>query len=195
MLLLQDSLVLPSTVPGWLPEALFWVAVAALVAVVVCALGVWSVVGRLASLAQDTKRLGTLERVSEDLSRLSNEREELDLRRIEHVLVDMRDAHVRLEEALLRTLESQTAGAEREMSVPHAVPDSLSERVVNRLLSLGFSQVQLVTPIEEVQALCETDGDVVIEAKRNGVLHKGRVLVRQGRLAEVEVQPFYAIFP
>ena len=189
---------LTATAPDWLPEALFWVVVALFVACVAAAVGVWTIAGRLSALARDTRRLGHLERLSEDLGRISQEREGLDLRRVEHVLVDLREGQARLEDALLRTLEMQRAsnGAEGEVLHPHVPNEALAERVVNRLLSLGFGQVQLVSSIEEIQALApDGDGEVVVEAKKNGVLHKGRVLVRKGRLAEVEVQPTYAIFP
>lgn len=186
---------LTSDLASWLPEALLWVALAALIVLVVTAVGVWTLISRLSVLAGDTRRLGILERIAEDLGRVTHEREDLDLHRIEHVLVDIRTAQVRLEEALLRTLEAQAAGSERDLLAPQAAPESLAERVVNRLLSLGFGQIQLVTPVEEIQALNSEDGEVIVEVKRAGVLHKGRVLVRGGRLAEVEVQPSYAIFP
>lgn len=189
------SLAQAEPLPDWLPETLLWVCVAILAAAVAAAVGVWALIGRLQGLREDTRRLGALERLSEDLGRLSSEREDLDLRRIEHVLVDLRDAQVRLEEALLRTLETRAPTTERAVLLPHAGTQSLAERVVNRLLSLGFDQVQLVTPLEAIQDLAEADGSVVVEAKKSGVLHKGRVLVREGRLAEVEVQPSYEIFP
>ena len=38
-------------------------------------------------------------------------------------------------------------------------------------------------------------GDVVVEARREGVLCKGRVRIRAGRIDSVQLQPAFPIFP
>ena len=73
--------------------------------------------------------------------------------------------------------------------------ETVAERVTNRLLALGFEQIQIVTRSEKLAELQRNDGEVLVEAKREGVLHKGRVDLRAGRLADVEMNPAYSIFP
>ena len=48
---------------------------------------------------------------------------------------------------------------------------------------------------EKLLELVARDGEILIEANKSGVLHKGRVLVRSGRIANVELHPAYSIFP
>jgi hypothetical protein len=117
-------------------------------------------------------------------------RESLDLRRIEHVLVDVRDGQQRVEDALLRTVERTAPG------LPTAEgPDGLLERVVNRLLALGYERIQVLGGSAALAALGDDRGEVPIEAHKAGVLHKGRVIVQAGRILEVEIEPPYALFP
>jgi hypothetical protein len=124
-------------------------------------------------------------------------RESLDLRRIEHVLVDLRDDQQRVEDALLRTIELGLREREDPPAAASAAldVDTLIERVTNRLLSLGFERVQVLADREALAALGGARGEVPLEARRAGVLHKGRALVQGGRIVDVEMQPPYAMFP
>jgi hypothetical protein len=38
-------------------------------------------------------------------------------------------------------------------------------------------------------------GDVLVEARREGALCKGRVRIRSGRIESVQLQPAFPIFP
>lgn len=187
--------------PGWLGDALLWLAVAGVFLLAVAAAGVWALVARTRALAGEAGRLDALEAIRSRLDQLLAERSDLDLRRLEHVLLDVRDAQLRLEDALLRSIEAGRAGREDAASgvlvpVPRGDPsEAIGERVTNRLLALGYQQVQIVTRAEKLAELAAQDGDVLIEARRDGVLHKGRVGVRSGRLANVEIHPAYSIFP
>ena len=183
-------------VPEWMGETAFWLSVGSFLAASAAAAGVWTLVARLRDLAAAGGRLATLAEIDQKLGRLVAARDDLDLRRLEHLLVDVRDTQRRLEDGLLRTTEM--AHAARAPGTDLAVaagPDSIGERIVNRLLALGFEQVQIVTRAEKMSELLRRDGDVLVEARRGGVLHKGRVILRSGRLADVEVHPAYSIFP
>ncbi len=188
----------PTTAPDWLPYALFAAAVIAAAAAVAAAIGVWLVAARTRSLDGRAAALDRVEAIAGDVKRLADDRGDLDLRRVEHVLIELRDAQVRLEDALLRHAEATRGalvrGAETSaLAVP--APGALGESAVNRLIALGYERVQLVTRSEKLAELGAKDGEILVEARRDGVLHKGRVLVRAGRIANVEMHPAYSIFP
>lgn len=169
-------------------------------------------------LARLTKRVESLERArggAEELARIAGSVQklvdahaELDLRRIEHALYDVRDAHKRLEDRLLASLEarasvegalSAAAGSERSAGAlapaSHAVAGLLAERIVTRLLALGYERIQFVTPLAEVARLSASDGEVAVEARRDGAACKGRVIVRGGAIADLALQSAYSTFP
>ncbi len=191
--LLQTSALLP----GGLDQPLAWIALALLVVATVAAIGVWALVSHVRALRGDAARLTLLEELDQKVGRLVAERDDLDLRRIEHVLIDLRDAQARLEEQLVRVVER---GGVREVQPGTAlasVPDgeSIAERVTNRLLALGYERVQLVTRTAELAAALRDDGEVLVEAKKDGVLHKGRLVLQGGRIADVDLNPAYSVFP
>jgi len=188
---LQDVVPAP-LVPGWWPEAVLWLGLALLVAGAVAAAGVWSVVRRLERLRGELRRLETLDELQRNVARWLAERDDLDLRRIEHILIDLRDGSRRVEEQLLRAGELR---AEASDTLVPAVAPSVGERVVNRLVALGYERVELVTPFQELEAMAASGGDVVVEARREGVLCKGRVRVRAGRIEAVQLQPALSVFP
>jgi hypothetical protein len=195
MLFFQDEGgALASGPTGWLPEATF----ALLFVLVALALAgvalLWLIVGRLRALEGRAAVLERIEDIQASLARLLKERDDLDLRRMEHLLVDLRETQERLEDALLRTVEGAHARSETQAIVPHG-PEDVGERIVNRLLALGFERVQIVTRSEKLVELAQSGGEVLVEARRQGVLHKGRVVIRGGRISDVEVHPAYSIFP
>ena len=186
-----------TVLPAWAASTLPWLALALVIAAAAGAVGTWMLLARVRELERLGGKLDALERLESGLAKLALERGDLDLRRIEHALLEIRDLQKRLEDALLRTMQAARAPAGAAPSAGEGAA-SLSERVVTRLLALGYERVQLVTPQAEIEELCASaapSGDVLVEARRNGVLCKGRVSVRGGVLAEVEMQPAYAVFP
>jgi len=189
-MILQDGASGP--LPGWWPEALLWLMAGILLAATAAALCAWALLQRLNSLGQEAKTLAVLHDLKRTLDRWLAAREDLDLRRIEHLLIELRDGSRRLEESLLRGQEQRSS--ETEALVPRPNP-GLGERVVNRLLALGYERVELVAGSEELAALDGADGDILVEARRDGVLCKGKVRVRGGRIDAVHVQPAFPVFP
>ena len=179
--------------PEWWPEAVLWLGLALLVAGVAAAVGAWAIVRRLAELRAGLRHLENLQELQRTLERLLAQRDDLDLRRIEHLLIDLRDAAKRAEELILRGEERRAVAAD-DVLVPVGVP-GLGERIVNRLVALGYERIELVTPSAEIEALAHGSGDVVVEARRDGVLCKGRVRVRAGRIDLVQLQSAFSIFP
>jgi hypothetical protein len=179
-------------VPEWWPDAVLWLGLALFLGVAAAAAGAWALVLRLERLQGELARLAKLEEIERQLARWLGERDDLDLRRLEHLLVDLRDGSKRVEELLLRAgeLRSESSSA----LVPLAAPN-LGERVVNRLVALGYERVELVTPHQELESFAGGAGDVLVEARRDGVLCKGRVRIRAGRIDAVQLQPAFSAFP
>jgi len=199
MLFFQDEAgKLAGGASAWHAEGLFWLGLAAVLVLALATVGIWTLVLRLSELRRGSERLRRLDEIQAALERLVADRDDLDLRRIEHVLIDVRDGSRRLEDALLRSLELSRGAAPAPASaeiVPYGARDGLGERVTNRLLALGYERVQIVTRAEKLLELAAHDGEVLVEARRGGVLHKGRILVRGGQLSDVEMNPAYSIFP
>lgn len=179
---------------GWMPEAAFALLIVLVVLATAAAVLAWLLLAELKKVGARAEPLARVEDIHAALARLLNERSDLDLRRVEHLLVDLRETQERLEDALLRAVEGRQGRADSAALVP-AAPDDLGERVVNRLLALGFERVQIVTRPEKLVELARGGGEVLVEARRQGVLHKGRVVIRGGRITDVEVHPAYSIFP
>ena len=182
---------LPQTVPiDGLAETLPWLVLALFLAVLACVAALWMLVARSKALAQSLRGLDRLDEIKSALARLLESHGELDLRRLEHVLLDIRDGQRRVEERLLSVVEgtrSSRAQAGALELVPALDSNALADRVVTRLLALGYERVQLVTPPAELAALVAGDGDILVEARRDGAPCKGRILVRSGMLADVQL--------
>lgn len=184
--------------PDWLLAGLPWVVLVFALLAAASAVALWMLVAHARGFERLERRLDALDELAALLRKLSAEREDIDLRRLEHVVVDIRDGQKRTADVLLRAVEAQVqqAAAERNGSPPAALPGpTLGERVVNRLLALGYERVQIVSPPEALGELQSKSGEVLVEAHRQGALHKGRVLVRAGTISDVELQPSYSIFP
>lgn len=159
----------------------------------------------VAALRRLEKRLGSLDRLQgleSALQKLAEREAAIDLRRTEHVLLDVRDHLKRLEDRLLAVAESrarESARAPSDELVPATAGASASsvvtDRILTRLLALGYERIQIVTSAEDLALLGSTEGVVIVEARRDGALCKGRVRVARGLVGAVEVQPAYSAFP
>lgn len=185
---------LAAAVPEWWPEAVLWLVLAGVVAAGAAALGAWALVRRLEEARAGLRALDSLEEIQRTLARVLAQRGDLDLKRIEHLLVDLRDGSKRLEELLARTEEFRASAHANDALVPALAP-ALGERVLNRLTALGYEKIEIVTPNEELESFAAASGDVRVEARRDGVLCKGRVRVRGGRIDSVQLQPAFPVFP
>lgn len=180
------------------PEALPWIALALLVAVVASTALLYSQIARQAAAQRTGNADAQLAEIAALLKTLANAQTGLDLRRLEHVLIDIRDGQKRVEDRLLATLEARSGGAASRTAlepVGSAVATALPERIVTRLLALGYERIQFVTPLADVQKLSAMDGEVLVEARRDGAACKGRVILRGGTIADLQIQSAYSIFP
>ena len=184
-----------SAAPEWLDASVPWLLGALVLAATIGAIGVWTLVARVRELQQVARRFDALEAIQAQVSKLVSDRGDLDLRRVEHVLLELRDAARRLEDSLLRATQTSRSSA---LAISGANAASLSDRVIDRLLAHGYVHVQIVTTLAELERIFDADGqvgEVLVEARHNGVLCKGRVLVRNGAVTEVELKPAYSMFP
>jgi len=175
-----------------------WVALAACVLIALSAIAAWTLVVRLKNIEARLRELDRLAEIKSAMQPLVDGHGDLDLRRVEHVLIDIRDGQRRVEERLLAVIESsQQRGIHSSAIEPAAAASAsaLADRVVTRLLALGYERVQLVTPREDLARLVQGDGEVLVEARRDGASCKGRVSVRGGVLSDVQIQAAYSAFP
>jgi hypothetical protein len=201
------ALAVPLAESEWGAAALPFLAGLAVVLAGAIAFGVWGILARLDKFDALTQKLEALEQIRSALQALAKERSDLDLRRIEHVLIEMRDGQRRLEDAILRATQSALQGAlqgarrsgahDDPSAAALANPDDPAQRILARVLAQGFERVQIVPDSAEIQRLIAAGGlqEVLVEARRNGVLCKGRVLLRDGAVTDVELTPAYTMFP
>jgi len=95
-------------------------------------------------------------------------------------LADLRDA-----------LRSNEGGAPAE----RAGPAGVVERIQTRLLAMGYTDPVVVSTGDEISSAVESGGALVVEARRAGSVHKGRVVIDGGAIAGVELRPSHDIFP
>jgi hypothetical protein len=163
----------------------------------------WSLSSRQRVLDKVLARLDGLAEIQSQIASLAASGSELDLRRLEHVLIDIREGHKRLEERLLQIAETSHHSASGETPEPAAgdprrsAGSGLSERVMNRLLAMGYERIQILTTIEEIDALSapSREGELLVEARRAGAVCKGRVAIRAGSIVAVELKSAHAMFP
>jgi hypothetical protein len=160
---------------------------------------------RLARMEQSLSALGALESTARSVEKLAARETELDLRRLEHVLIDLRDGQRRTEDRLLSLLENGRAGGGPSGALVGAHVGALvgaqisgpelQERILTRLLALGYERIVFITSAPEIAALPNLEGPVLVEARRDGVACKGRVILRAGSIHDVQMQSAYSAFP
>jgi len=169
-----------------------------------CAAAVWVLVVRLGKVEKKLAPLDRLEEIQKAITKTQEEASALDLRRIEHALIDIRDGQKRVEDRTLAVLEAAQGGPRIPGALATAGAGSgaasggaLADRIVTRLLALGYERIQLVTPLAKIAELAAgtTDGEVSVEARRDGAACKGRLFVKQGAIADVQIQSAYSVFP
>lgn len=164
---------------------------------------VWVLVQRQRVVEDRLTRLDRLDEIRTLLARIAESGGDLDLRRLEHVLIDIREGQKRLEQRLLQLAESASTSFQEERSSGAREPErspitSLTERVTNRLLAMGYERIQILSSTEEIAQLLDQeggDGDLLVQARRAGATCKGRVAVNGGVIAGVELKSAHSMFP
>ncbi|MHC4378591.1 MAG: hypothetical protein ACYS26_18485 [Planctomycetota bacterium] len=179
-----------------------WLAVGVLAGLAAAVIYLQRLARATEALGEQARQAGAqIESLHASLARFAATREDLDLRRLEHLLVDLRDQGARTEETLLRAVQAARAevGTSTDGAGSRTASATWVERIENRLLSLGYSQVQVFLERGQLAQLDDASErepvSVPVEALRRDVLHKGCVRVRAGRIVDVELNPPYAMFP
>jgi hypothetical protein len=169
-----------------------WLMLALLGAIAVAS---WIAVVRLGEIERRLKGLERGDGAPASAAQDARAREPLDSRRIEQVLIEIRDGSKRLEDALLRSQRTARASDGAPEGSLAATGADLAERVTNRMLALGYERIVVVTPREQFAAIFESGGEVQVEARRDGAACKGKAVFRGGALVDVAMQSAYATFP
>lgn len=74
-------------------------------------------------------------------------------------------------------------------------PARLVRRVCAHLAALGYESIEIVTPRAELESERAFSGDVVVEARRGGTVHKGRAILDEGVISDVDLRPAHRLFP
>ncbi len=195
---LSPSLALASLPDLGAPQLLGFAGIL-LAALAVVAWFAYTTAREVVELRRSLAPLGRLEAVEQLLGRMAERESTPELRRVEHVLVDIRDGQRRFEERIVRLTESmgQASGAvvQPQSGGAAALGSSLTERVVTRLLAMGFERIEVLSSGEEQAALMEGEGEMLVEARRAGSPHKGRVRIEHGAIVDVQLRSAYQAFP
>ena len=191
--------------PAELPiDVLTWLValIAGLAAAV--AVATWMIMAHLRRIEAGMQSLGRLDELAADVRALAQREDELDLRRLEHVLIDIRDGQRRVEDRILALLEARASAsltgerAEGSRSLEPAgaaAGAALTDRVVTRLLALGYERITFVTSAADIARIAGEGGAITVEARRDGAACKGRVIVGGGRIEDLPIQSAYSTFP
>ncbi|MCB9878476.1 MAG: hypothetical protein H6835_12830 [Planctomycetes bacterium] len=138
-----------------------------------------------------------LQKVSEAFGKVSLERIEQHLERLHEDLVDLREATGEVRHAVVQIPTPTVQAADNELVLPPARHESPAERVVglveNRLLQLGYRKLRLLSDLGDAAVAGEME--VQVECERRGMPVKGRVVLRNGSVHDIVLQPVTQMFP
>jgi len=179
-------------------SALPWITLAILVALAGCMVLLNALLNQVKQVDERLGKLDLLKDLETTLNKVVERQGDLDLRRLEHALIDIRDGQKRQEERLIGILEA-SARAEQlgdaALPAPGSPAAALADRAISRLLAMGYERVELLTPLAEIAEIVENGGDLDVEARRGGAYHKGRLVVSDGRITDVKLRDSYRGFP
>lgn len=185
-------------------EVLTWLLALCTCLTAAVAVAAWLVAARFRRMDASLERLARLDEVAAHVKALAQREDELDVRRLEHVLIDIRDGQRRVEDRLLALIESRASQSLTSSDVAPtralqpagaAAGAALADRIVTRLLALGYERITFVTPNADIGRIAAEDGAIVVEARRDGAACKGRVIVAGGRIEDLQIQSAYSTFP
>ncbi|MEZ6037703.1 MAG: hypothetical protein R3F29_09500 [Planctomycetota bacterium] len=138
-----------------------------------------------------------LHKVSEAFGKVSLERIEQHLERLHYDLEDLREATGEVRHAVVQIPTLVVQQGESEVVVPAVRPESQSARLVglveSRLLQLGYRKLRLLSDLTDADVATEVE--VQVECERRGMPVKGRVVLRNGSVHDIVLQPVTQMFP
>ena len=104
----------------------------------------------------------------------------------------------RIEATLAVTVAPAPDGGARAAGSPgreddglYGSKENLEADVRERLIALGYDKATVITKSSHES----NTGELIVEAKKQGTVHKGRVQVEDGRVVLVKMQPSHRVFP
>jgi len=146
----------------------------------------------IAGSAGNTTVVDQLRQGNEALGRLRLDRVENLLQRLHEDLDDLREATTSVEQAVVR-IPPPPVREVASASAAETPGQRLRALVETRLLQLGYSDLRLLTDVDSVPATA--DVEVQVECLKNRMPCKGRVLLRNGALRDVQLQTIVQSFP
>jgi len=158
---------------------------------------------KLAGISNLEDRLRSVEDqvrvIAESAAKGGVERVSAQLERLHEDLEDLREATTKVRQAVVQIPRlpagSRDKGAATSRDAVQAEPPAtrIVALIETRLLQLGYRHIRLIGNLADAQMADEIE--VQVEAERNGMPFKGRVLMRNGSVHDVNVQSVAQSFP
>ena len=156
--------------------------------------GIGSIDDRLRSLDECVKQIAeksgkaNFDRVTAQLDRLHEDLEDL-----REATIEVRSAVVQIPSASVVAASGMDGSSDSGVAHPKSAATRIVAMIEIRLLQLGYHNIRLLGDLSDVQMADEIE--VHVEGERNGMPFKGRVLVRNGSVHDVNVQSVAQAFP
>lgn len=138
--------------------------------------------------------------LNDRLQKLVDGLEALGTRRVEDQLGDIHEVLAAIRDGLERSASAPPAAGSAHAlpSAPTILPGhghklGLVDVVEAKLYNLGYKRVAIVTDLKDADA--SEPLRIVVEAERDGALHKGHLILHGTAVTEFEMQPNYTSFP
>jgi hypothetical protein len=154
--------------------------------------GIRSIDDRLRGIEERLQTLG------ESFDKVGLSRIEQRLDRLHEDLEDLHEATGQVRHAVVQIpSRPPLAGADHPVGAAETMAVSAGVRIAglveNRLLQLGYGNLQILTDLSGAEA--DRDIEVQVECERGGMPAKGRVLVRNLNVRDVAIQTVAQMFP
>lgn len=161
--------------------------------------GIRSLDDRLRGLDETVQKMaGSMAKVSMERVTAQLERLHEDLEDLREATTDVRQAVVQIptpsiSAAAIRGAVDDAAASDRAPMIAESPATRIVALIETRLLQLGYRNLRLLGDLSMVQMADEIE--VQVEAERNGMPFKGRVVMRNGSVHDINVQSVAQSFP
>ncbi|MFT4841948.1 MAG: hypothetical protein ACI90M_002417 [Candidatus Azotimanducaceae bacterium] len=157
--------------------------------------GIRAIDDRLRTLDDRVKHLaeasgkGNLDRVSAQLDKLHEDLEDL-----REATIEVRSAVVQIPApTVVAAVADDGSNSDRSAAQSESPATRIVAMIETRLLQLGYHNLRLLGDLSDVQMADEIE--VHVEGERNGMPFKGRVIMRNGSVHDVNLQSVAQAFP
>lgn len=148
--------------------------------------GLWWIFRRLNSMESGLKELSPLALIPDRLHALAKVIEELDPEAVKAEFDRIHDALSRLEDLAVTGPEAGVAGEGTSRQV------RVRALVIRWLRDEGYYSARILNEDDELNG---HEIEVVVEAVKEGLFHRGHVLVHGNEIQEAHLDPSYSMFP